>query len=163
MCLCSQNCTAPPLVSCIVSMPSQISLSRVNDGGNQPARYSLAGWDIWLSVERPGFKSRRRKLVAMSSLSHSSMVSKDVKLHYMGCEHCLPAIFRNGHRRPIDQPTIRKHLDGCCFSGVTLQHRRKHGFIDDHAILDPLRRSSVKIGTIQGISAWPLREDDTHK
>ena len=29
--------------------------------------------------------------------------------------------------------------------------------------LDPLRRSSVKIGTIQRRLAWPLRKDDTHK
>ncbi len=28
---------------------------------------------------------------------------------------------------------------------------------------DPIRRSSVKIGTIQRILAWPLRKDDTHK
>ena len=28
---------------------------------------------------------------------------------------------------------------------------------------DPLRRSSVKIGTIQRRLAWPLRKDDTHK
>ena len=30
-------------------------------------------------------------------------------------------------------------------------------------LLDPLRRSSVKIGTIQRRLAWPLRKDDTHK
>ena len=30
-------------------------------------------------------------------------------------------------------------------------------------ISDPLRRSSVKIGTIQRRLAWPLRKDDTHK
>ena len=30
-------------------------------------------------------------------------------------------------------------------------------------MLDPLRRSSVKIGTIQRRLAWPLRKDDTHK
>ena len=29
--------------------------------------------------------------------------------------------------------------------------------------LDSLRGSSVKIGTIQRILAWPLRKDDTHK
>jgi len=29
--------------------------------------------------------------------------------------------------------------------------------------LDPLRRSSVKIGTIQRRLAWPLRKDDTQK
>ena len=29
--------------------------------------------------------------------------------------------------------------------------------------MDPLRRSSVKIGTIQRRLAWPLRKDDTHK
>ena len=29
--------------------------------------------------------------------------------------------------------------------------------------VDPLRRSSVKIGTIQRRLAWPLRKDDTHK
>ena len=28
---------------------------------------------------------------------------------------------------------------------------------------DPLRGSSVKIGTIQRRLAWPLRKDDTHK
>ena len=32
-----------------------------------------------------------------------------------------------------------------------------------HEYLDPLRRSSVKIGTIQRRLAWPLRKDDTHK
>ena len=32
-----------------------------------------------------------------------------------------------------------------------------------HLQLDPLRRSSVKIGTIQRRLAWPLRKDDTHK
>ena len=31
------------------------------------------------------------------------------------------------------------------------------------SISDPLRRSSVKIGTIQRRLAWPLRKDDTHK
>ena len=30
-------------------------------------------------------------------------------------------------------------------------------------ILDSLRGSSVNIGTIQRILAWPLRRDDTHK
>ena len=30
-------------------------------------------------------------------------------------------------------------------------------------MLDPLRGSSVKIGTIQRRLAWPLRKDDTHK
>ena len=30
-------------------------------------------------------------------------------------------------------------------------------------VMDPLRRSSVKIGTIQRRLAWPLRKDDTHK
>ena len=29
--------------------------------------------------------------------------------------------------------------------------------------MDSLRGSSVKIGTIQRILAWPLRKDDTHK
>ena len=29
--------------------------------------------------------------------------------------------------------------------------------------VDSLRGSSVKIGTIQRILAWPLRKDDTHK
>ena len=29
-------------------------------------------------------------------------------------------------------------------------------------VLDSLRGSSVKLGTIQIISAWPLRKDDTH-
>ena len=32
-----------------------------------------------------------------------------------------------------------------------------------HCPLDSLRRSSVKIGTIQRRLAWPLRKDDTHK
>jgi len=31
------------------------------------------------------------------------------------------------------------------------------------ASVDSLRRSSVKIGTIQRRLAWPLRKDDTHK
>ena len=31
------------------------------------------------------------------------------------------------------------------------------------ALLDSLRGSSVKIGTIQRRLAWPLRKDDTHK
>ena len=31
-----------------------------------------------------------------------------------------------------------------------------------NAELDPLRRSSVKIGMIQTRLAWPLRKDDTH-
>ena len=30
-------------------------------------------------------------------------------------------------------------------------------------LVDSLRESSVKIGTIQRILAWPLRKDDTHK
>jgi hypothetical protein len=29
--------------------------------------------------------------------------------------------------------------------------------------MEPLRRSSDKIGTIQRRLAWPLRKDDTHK
>ena len=36
-------------------------------------------------------------------------------------------------------------------------------FASDIAILDSLRGSSVKIGTIQRRLAWPLRKDDTHK
>ena len=32
-----------------------------------------------------------------------------------------------------------------------------------HFLLDSLRGSSVKIGTIQRRLAWPLRKDDTHK
>ena len=32
-----------------------------------------------------------------------------------------------------------------------------------NAVLDPLRRSSIKIGTAQRRLAWHLRKDDTHK
>ena len=35
--------------------------------------------------------------------------------------------------------------------------------IIEYDILDSLRGSSVKIGTIQRRLAWPLRKDDTHK
>ena len=38
--------------------------------------------------------------------------------------------------------------------------RRRAYFIE---LLDSLRGSSVKIGTIQRRLAWPLRKDDTHK
>ena len=41
-------------------------------------------------------------------------------------------------------------ISPCCPTFLTFQ-------------LDPLRRSSVKIGTIQRRLAWPLRKDDTHK
>ena len=40
------------------------------------------------------------------------------------------------------------------------------GYLGDDQIIritDSLRGSSVKIGTIQGRLAWPLRKDDTHK
>ena len=37
-----------------------------------------------------------------------------------------------------------------------------HHFIEPISS-DPLRRSSVKIGTVQRRLAWPLRKDDTHK
>ena len=38
-----------------------------------------------------------------------------------------------------------------------------HGPLLSPSILDSLRGSSVKIGTIQRRLAWPLRKDDTHK
>ena len=52
----------------------------------------------------------------------------------------------------------------------TLTHRATlMGRADEHVLfradqlLDSLRRSSAKIGTIQRRLAWPLRKDDTHK
>jgi len=41
--------------------------------------------------------------------------------------------------------------------------RRAHRLQFSHLLLDSLRGSSVKIGTIQRRLAWPLRKDDTHK
>ena len=46
-------------------------------------------------------------------------------------------------------------VDGVSRSGCAMQN--------DAAPLDSLRGSSVKIGTIQRILAWPLRKDDTHQ
>ena len=42
---------------------------------------------------------------------------------------------------------------------------RSHTFESQNfpGVLDSLRGSSGKIGTIQGRLAWPLRKDDTHK
>ena len=37
-----------------------------------------------------------------------------------------------------------------------------HPVPESHPSTDSLRGSSVKIGTIQRILAWPLRKDDTH-
>ena len=47
---------------------------------------------------------------------------------------------------------------------VACPHPNRHMFPWVRScMLDPLRRSSVKIGTIQRRLAWPLRKDDTHK
>ena len=43
--------------------------------------------------------------------------------------------------------------------GMTSRIARSHSL----GLVDPLRRSSVKIGTIQRRLTWPLRKDDTHK
>ena len=40
---------------------------------------------------------------------------------------------------------------------------KEHVPLRADSLLDSLRRSSVKIGTIQRRLAWPLRKDDTHK
>ena len=100
----------------------------------------------------------------MSPLSHSSIVSKGVTFHDMGCVSTACQLFQEMdiNDRSTNRPSV-SILMGVFFGWVTLQHRRKHEFIDDHVILDPLRRSSVKIGTIQRRLAWPLRKDDTHK
>ena len=68
------------------------------------------------------------------------------------------------HRGPGDllgSPHTQRHA---------LIHRATlMGRADEHVpfrtalLLDSLRRSSVKIGTIQRRLAWPLRKDDTHK
>ncbi len=48
------------------------------------------------------------------------------------------------------------------YEGRRLQVRRNMHFRAT-GLLDSLRGSSVKIGTIQRRLAWPLRKDDTHK
>jgi len=48
------------------------------------------------------------------------------------------------------------------YEGRRLQVRRDMHFRAT-GLLDSLRGSSVKIGTIQRRLAWPLRKDDTHK
>jgi len=49
------------------------------------------------------------------------------------------------------------------FIGTPREHRKGTTRQDNHILLDSLRGSSVKIGTIQRRLAWPLRKDDTHK
>ena len=39
----------------------------------------------------------------------------------------------------------------------------KHGWQQSNHMMDSLRGSSVKLGTIQRKLAWPLRKDDAHK
>ena len=60
--------------------------------------------------------------------------------------------------------------DLCCVQGAPLHPFSfaaatafSHNFPATTAMLDSLRGSSVKIGTIQRRLAWPLRKDDTHK
>ena len=60
----------------------------------------------------------------------------------------------NPHRRLPLLALLCAALVQCCLASLILQ---------EHQYLDPLRRSSVKIGTIQRRLAWPLRKDDTHK
>ena len=56
----------------------------------------------------------------------------------------------------------------CCRKGESgrLENTASEKVIPPEEITPPedsLRGSSVKIGTIQGRLAWPLRKDDTHK
>ena len=50
-----------------------------------------------------------------------------------------------------------KQTNNCCSGQLFVMHDTLPAW------LDSLRRSSVKIGTMQRILAWPLRKDDTHK
>ena len=56
--------------------------------------------------------------------------------------------FKCKHNATHCRQEIQNHFSLCCFIPI---------------ILDSLRGSSVKIGTIQRRLAWPLRKDDTHK
>ena len=66
-------------------------------------------------------------------------------------------------------PNSRECPDcGCvevtCWARITRGRREIAAcLLPKHNILDSLRGSSVKIGTIQRRFAWPLRKDDTHK
>ena len=52
---------------------------------------------------------------------------------------------------------------GWLTSAPPRRHRHIAGRAPKKTLLDSLRGSSVKIGTIQRRLAWPLRKDDTHK
>ena len=52
---------------------------------------------------------------------------------------------------------MKRRVSCVALGGKTTAIRNEGG------ALDSLRGSSVKIGTMQRIIAWPLRKDDTHK
>ena len=66
----------------------------------------------------------------------------------------LPARFASAQKRASNNCTTEKRA--CIW-------QNKRGPNSDRIMLDSLRGSSVKIGTIQRRLAWPLRKDDTHK
>ena len=59
----------------------------------------------------------------------------------------------------LDAPV---HAPNVC-SDLNDLHRAQSWLFGCTMMSDSLRRSSVKIGTIQRRLAWPLRKDDTHK
>ena len=65
-----------------------------------------------------------------------------------------------GEKQNRSTPGHRGFLGG---SWQKLPDRRRHDSVLQRMLLDPRKRSSVKIGTIQRRLAWPLRKDDTHK
>ena len=71
------------------------------------------------------------------------------------------------HSALLKRVTLRRWaLPPCAPSGRKKWRCRHAATLDLRAIgvvLDSLRGSSVKIGTIQRRLAWPLRKDDTHK
>jgi hypothetical protein len=82
---------------------------------------------------------------------------------------CIKALMWLAYGRPAVGVATRHVEDASAHSlahpgheGRRLQVRRDMHFRAT-GLLDSLRGSSVKIGTIQRRLAWPLRKDDTHK
>jgi len=71
------------------------------------------------------------------------------------------------HCRSIDSGVVTEKCCNCYPLSIPYVQKPQKSVLPvwhvQHCLVDPLRRSSVKIGTIQRRLAWPLRKDDTHK
>ena len=77
------------------------------------------------------------------------------------CEwlHFIVENMQSRQLRPLSKHQQTRMLDACSFDYNIISKHLACGIFQS----DPLRGSSVKIGTIQRRLAWPLRKDDTHK